>query len=123
MLGKVNQVRANSGLSPLAPSSALTSIGRDWSQNMANAGGISHRPSNQLSAMMPAGWTGWAENVAQAPYGARIGSIEDAVQWAQRALEQSPGHYTNMVGNYNTLGIGLHVQGDYVWVTQNFGQY
>lgn len=123
MLNEVNRVRANAGLGPVAPSSALTSIGRDWSQNMANAGGISHRPSNQLSAMMPAGWSGWAENVAQAPFGNQIGSVEGAVQWAQNALEQSPGHYANMVGDYNTLGIGLHVQGTYVWVTQNFGKY
>lgn len=73
--------------------------------------------------MMPTGWSAWAENVAQAPYGPGIGTIEGGVAWAQNALVQSPGHYGHMVGNYNTLGVGIHVQGDYVWVTQNFGNY
>ena len=110
----INAVRARAGLPALVLRSDISAIARDWSQQMVNAGGISHRPQAQLSAMMPSGWQAWAENVAEAP----------TIQWAQSALEDSPGHYTNMVGNYNVIGIGVAIRSDgQIFITQNFGNY
>ncbi len=111
---QINAVRARVGLPALVLRSDISAIARDWSRQMVNAGGISHRPQAQLSAMMPAGWSAWAENVAEAP----------TIQWAQSALEDSSGHYTNMTGNYNVVGIGVAIRGDgQVFITQNFGNY
>lgn len=110
----VNQVRARAGLPSLAPSSEMNFIARDWSGQMAAAGFISHRPQAQLSAMLPAGWWGWAENVAEAP----------TVEWAQSALEQSPGHYANMTGDYTHLGVGVVTAANgQVFVTHVFAKY
>lgn len=111
---QINAVRAQAGLPALQLRSDISAIARDWSQQMVNAGGISHRPQSQLSAMMPAGWRGWAENVAQAP----------TIQWAQSALEDSSDHYVNMTGPYNVVGIGVAIRNDgQIFITQNFGNY
>ena len=110
----INAVRARAGLPALELRADISAIARDWSQQMVNAGGISHRPQAQLSAMMPAGWRAWAENVAEAP----------TIQWAQSALEDSSSHYANMVGNYNVIGIGVAIRADgQIFITQNFGNY
>lgn len=110
----INAVRANAGLPPVQLRADLSNIARDWSQQMARAGGISHRPQAQLSAMLPAGWRAWAENVAEAP----------TAQWAQSALEGSPSHYVNMTGNYNVVGVGIAVASNgQVFVTHNFALY
>lgn len=110
----INGVRARAGLSSVQLRSDISAIARDWSQQMINAGGISHRPQNQLSAMLPAGWRGWAENVAEAP----------TIEWAQSALEGSSGHYANMVGDYNVVGIGVVIAGNgQIFVTHNFAKY
>jgi uncharacterized protein YkwD len=114
VLGEINDVRAAAGLPPVTLREDVSAISRDWSRQMANAGGISHRPASQLSAMLAAGWRGWGENVASAP----------DIFWAQSGLEQSAGHYENMVNPlYNYVGIGVVVQGATVWVTQNFVAY
>jgi uncharacterized protein YkwD len=113
VLGKINQVRSNAGLGPVAIDPTISTISRDWSQQMASGGFFSHRPSGQLSAMLPAGWREWGENIASAP----------DIFWAQSSLERSPGHYANMVGNFTHVGIGVYVTGQKVWVTQNFVRY
>lgn len=112
-LNAINGVRARAGLSALQLDSSISGIARDWSQQMANVGRISHRPQNQLSAMLPANWRGWAENVAQAP----------TIQEAQTALEGSSGHYVNMVGDYNVIGIGVAIGNNGIFVTHNFAKY
>ena len=110
----INGVRARAGLPAVQLREDLSVIARDWSTQMAAAGFISHRPQAELSAMLPAGWSGWAENVAEAP----------TVQWAQSALEQSSGHYRNMVGQYTVVGVGVVVApSGQVFVTHNFAKY
>ena len=47
-----------------------------------------------------------------------------SIEWAQSALEDSPGHYRNMVGDYNVVGVGVVVAPNgQVFVTHNFAQY
>jgi len=113
VLGKINQVRANAGLGPVALSSAISTISRDWSQQMGQGGFFFHRPSNELNTMLPAGWRQWGENIASAP----------DIFYAQSSLEQSPGHYANMVGSFTHVGIGVYRANGQVWLTQNFARY
>ena len=113
VLGEINSVRAQAGLGPLALDPAISSISRDWSQQMALGGFFEHRPGEQLNVMLPAGWRQWGENIASAP----------DIYWAQSSLENSPGHYANMVGNFTHVGIGVYTNGAQVWVTQNFARY
>lgn len=113
VLGKINQVRANAGLGPVALDPAISAISRDWSQQMAQGGFFDHRPANQLNTMLPAGWQQWGENIASAP----------DIFYAQSSLEQSPGHYANMVGSFTHVGIGVYSTNGQVWVTQNFARY
>ena len=113
VLGEINDVRAKAGLGPVALDPAVSNIARDWSQQMATGGFFSHRPGDQLGAMLPAGWRQWGENIASAP----------DIFWAQSSLENSPGHYANMVGSFTHVGIGVHRSSGQVWVTQNFVQY
>lgn len=113
-LGELNKVRARAGLGPLQLNESVSAVARDWSRQIASAGGISHRPASQLAAMLPPGWRAWAENVASA----------GDIFWAESGLEQSPGHYQNMVNpSYTEVGIGVVIQGGLVWMTQNFVGY
>jgi uncharacterized protein YkwD len=113
VLGEINKVRANAGLSPIGLDPTISAISRDWSQQMAAGGFFEHRPGDQLNAMLPAGWRQWGENIASAP----------DIFWAQSSLEASPGHYANMVGPFTHVGIGVFTNGTQVWVTQNFARY
>jgi uncharacterized protein YkwD len=113
VLGEINKVRANAGLSPIGLDPTISAISRDWSQQMAARGFFEHRPGDQLNAMLPAGWRQWGENIASAP----------DIFWAQSSLEASPGHYANMVGPFTHVGIGVFTNGTQVWVTQNFARY
>jgi uncharacterized protein YkwD len=41
-----------------------------------------------------------------------------------RALVASPGHYANLVNpDLTHVGVGIHLQGDGVYVTQVFARY
>ncbi len=113
VLGEINQVRANAGLGPVVIDSTISAISRDWSQQMALGGFFHHRPGAELNVMLPAGWAQWGENIASAP----------DIFWAQSSLEQSPGHYANMIGPFTHVGIGVYSNGRQVWVTQNFARY
>jgi len=112
-LGEINKVRANVGLGPLLLDPSISAIARDWSLQMASGNFFEHRPGDDLSAMLPAGWRQWGENIASAP----------DIYYAQSGLEQSPGHYANMVGPFTHVGIGVFSTGGQVWITQNFARY
>jgi len=113
VLAEINDVRAQAGLGPVALDPGISQISRDWSSQMANGGFFSHRPGPELSALLPAGWREWGENIASAP----------DIFYAQSTLETSPGHYANMVGNFTHVGIGVHRINGQVWLTQNFVRY
>lgn len=105
----VNAVRAAVGAAPLARSAELDAKAVVQAQAMAAKGTIFH--SADLASGVSPGWRGIGENVAVA------GSAVDA----QRALEQSPGHYANMVnGSYTEMGIGIVPSNGKVFVVQVF---
>lgn len=120
ILKRVNQLRASLGLSPVTRVQELDDIAQNWSEHMAYAGTISHRP--EFQNYYPNGWRGASENVASRQYESEP-DIGDKLyeQW-----QNSPGHYANMVDpDTNTIGIGLtYDASDDKWYgTQNFAAY
>ncbi|MBA3655595.1 MAG: hypothetical protein H0W70_15540, partial [Actinobacteria bacterium] len=54
-VAKINDLRASKGIGTLSVDGGLTQIARDWAQQMANAGDISHNPS--LKDLVTANWS------------------------------------------------------------------
>ena len=105
----VNNLRSSVGVGQLARSGELNSKAQRQADKMAAQGTIFH--SKSLSSGVSAGWSNIGENVAMA------GSIEDA----QKALENSPGHYENMTnGAYTQMGVGVTVKNGTVFLVQVF---
>lgn len=111
-VAKINALRASKGLGQLAVYPELVTIARNWSQQMASAGAISHNPNfpNQVSA----NWRKLGENVG------RGGSVDTLFT----AFVNSPLHYENLVDPvYNYIGVGVVVSPDgTVWTAHQFMQ-
>jgi hypothetical protein len=100
-VAKINALRASKGLGQLAVYPELVSIARNWSQNMANAGDISHNANfpNQVTA----DWRKLGENVG------RGGDVDSLFT----AFVNSPHHYENLVDPaFNYVGVGVVVKSD-----------
>ena len=96
----INALRAAKGLGTLTVDANLTDIARGWSQQMANAGTISHNPNfpNQVTS----DWQMLGENVGQ---GYTVQSLFDA-------FVASPHHYENLVEpSFTRIGVGVVVTG------------
>lgn len=91
--GRINSLRASSGLPALARNGSLDARARDWAKTMAESGSLKH--SNVGSLVPP--WSAAAENVGK---GGTVSSIFGL-------LKGSGGHLANMVGNYTDVGIGV----------------
>ncbi len=91
--GRINSLRASSGLPALARNGSLDARARDWAKTMADSGGLKH--SNVGSLVPP--WSAAAENVGS---GGTVSSIFGL-------FKGSAGHLSNMVGNYTDVGIGV----------------
>lgn len=89
-------------------SAELNAKAQAWSEYMAGRGQLSH---SSLSVGVSPGWSGIAENVAYNSGGLAA---------AQVSLQNSPGHRTNLLGNYNEVGLGVVVSSGVTWVTQVF---
>lgn len=108
-VGRLNDLRAEHGLNPLAVDPALTEIARDWATQMAGANQISHR--RNLTAVAPSNWLVLGENVGAGP----------AVTPVHDALVASPTHYANLVNpRFRQVGVGVVVVGGKLFVAQNF---
>lgn len=94
----INALRTSKGLGTLSVDANLTDIGRGWSQQMANAGTISHNPNfpNEVTS----DWQMLGENVGQ---GYTVQSLFDA-------FVASPHHYENLVEpSFTRIGVGVVV--------------
>jgi hypothetical protein len=97
-VAKINALRASKGLGQLAVYPELVTNARNWSQNMASAGEISHNPNfpNQVTA----DWRKLGENVG------RGGDVDSLFT----AFVNSPHHYENLVDPaFNYVGVGVVV--------------
>ena len=114
---KINAERRKAGLNPLAESTHLTGIARNWSKRMAGSDKLAHNPSR--SAQVTVRWSRLGENVGV--YGAKGASTSQLVDRLHRSLMKSAGHRKNILGKYKHVGIGVVVAKDgTMWVTQNF---
>ena len=95
-VAKLNGLRASVGLPALQVNGDLTTIARNWSTRMAQAGTISHNPD--LAAQAPSTWMRLGENVGVGP----------DVDGLHTAFVNSSAHYHNMVDpQFTQVGIGV----------------
>ena len=129
---QTNQTRAAAGLAPLTRDGGLDAMAADWSNHMAgvyagnggqvqdpaapndcNRSALCHRPDLAAAlANVDPGWRKGGENIG----------VGDDVGQIQNAFVSSPGHYANIVGEYNRVGIGVVTTSDHIWVTLDFMQ-
>ncbi|KAJ2830165.1 hypothetical protein FBU31_002540 [Coemansia sp. 'formosensis'] len=102
MLNQVNAVRAKAGKAALTLSSQLNTIAQSHSQYMSSTSDMTHSdPAGSLGTRAAGAglqWMGAAENIAWNQQ--NVAQVMDA--WIN-----SPGHYANMVGDYNSVGFGV----------------
>ncbi|MDP9028386.1 MAG: CAP domain-containing protein, partial [Actinomycetota bacterium] len=111
ILADTNALRVAGGLAPLVESTAIDTVAQNWSAQMSANGALTHNPN--YSTQIPAGWTGAAENIAS---GYTTTTVVEA--W-----HQSAGHYANIMGSYNAIGIGYYEANGQTYFTQDFGSY
>lgn len=104
LLSAINSERRQQGLNEVSHSDRWQRISRDWSWHIAVQGFLSH------STPPPDGYSQWGENVAMAPNPQRI----------HETLMESPPHRANILGVWNTAGVGVMVDASRIWVTQQF---
>lgn len=109
----INATRAEQGLAPLIRDAHAEYVAQRWTEQLATSGVLEHNPEfhEQLLAGIP-GLAASAENVGMASQGLEV---------VHRGFVDSPGHYANLVGDYERIGVGVVVdaRGE-VWVTHNF---
>jgi uncharacterized protein YkwD len=99
---QINQLRSTQGLPPLQRNSAIDNQARIHSQNMASGQvPFGHTGFSQRVQATGISYRGAAENVAY-----NQGYSDPATQ-AVQGWRNSPGHWTNIKGNYNLTGIGV----------------
>ncbi len=111
ILSDTNALRAAGGLAPLTESTQMDTVAQNWSAQMFTNGALTHNPN--YSTQIPSGWTSAGENIAS-------GYSYDVVV---EAWHQSAGHYANIMGNYNAIGIGYYELNGQTYFTQDFGNY
>lgn len=108
----LNDLRIPRGLSPLGWDDGLANYARSWSATMAGSY-LHHDPNfgNETSQAVP-GWQRAGENVG---VGGNVGSLHNA-------FVASSGHFANMIGDFNRVGIGVVASGGNLWVTVRFAK-
>ncbi|KAJ2709732.1 hypothetical protein H4R19_004099 [Coemansia spiralis] len=102
MLQELNAIRAEVGRSPVSINENLNVMAQDHSQYQASVNTMTHSdPEGTLGSRCSQygiDWDGVAENVAF--------NYQD-VPAVMQGWKTSPGHYANMVGDYNSVGFGV----------------
>jgi cell division septation protein DedD len=108
-LADINALRSSVGLGALTVDPQLTQVAQNWSQQMANAGDISHNPN--LKDQVSGNWSKLGENVGMGP---AIGDLFTA-------FVNSPHHYANLVDpSFNYIGIGVVYSNGTIYTTHDF---
>jgi len=110
------KVIANYG--PLWWDAGLACNAQDWANAMASSGNFSHQ--NLGGLIRTSGYSNFAslgENILVGPGGMTGDAIH--VAWMN-----SPGHYANIMGWYDSIGIAIAYGPDgRVWATEEFGRH
>lgn len=113
----VNASRRAAGLGELFWNGRLACLASEWSAYMAGNGAMSHRDLN-ATIRSPGfeSYTGLAENVYQGNVPANGAAMHGA--WMN-----SPSHRANILGPYDSIGVGYAIAGNRVFATENFGRH
>ena len=120
ILRRINELRAQQGLSPVTRYTQLDSVAQRWSEQMAAQRSMTHNAA--FADQYPAGWTSASENVAV------LGDLDgsDVGDQLFALWRDSPSHYANMVEPaVNAVGIGVAYDSETGswYATQNFATY
>ncbi|HEX4901780.1 MAG TPA: DUF4214 domain-containing protein [Acidimicrobiales bacterium] len=140
-LGRLNDLRRSKGLGPLVWNGAVAAPAISWSQTMSSQDWLHHARDTggddgvephqdyvTINSKIVANWQRLAENVGvSGMYGScTMADLEantaKAVSTLHDAFVASSGHYANMVGDHNQVGIGVHIDGGKLWVTVRFAK-
>ena len=148
-LARLNDLRRSKGLGALAWNEAVTGPSIAWSQTMstqtapgssrvgwlhhardtgANDGVTAEQDYVNINSRLVANWQRLAENVGVSGMRQACSmtdldaSADRAVLALHDAFVASSGHYKNMVGDFNQVGIGVHIDSDEMWVTVRFAK-
>jgi uncharacterized protein YkwD len=140
-LRRLNDLRRAKGLGPLAWNGAIATPSIAWSQTMsaqdwlhhardtgAGDGVEAHEDYVTINSRIVANWQRLAENVGVSSMysSCTMADLEanagKAVLALHNAFVNSSGHYANMVGDHNQVGIGVHIDHAKMWVTVRFAK-
>src|SRR3954452_19226144 len=126
----LNATRASNGKAALQRDAGLDGVARNWSAHMSTVFGrnggvvidnnaktdcersaLCHRPdlADATQSVEPA-WQAAGENIGT---GGEVVGLD-------AAFNASPGHFANVVGDYNRVGVGVVTVGDRIWITFDF---
>ena len=129
---KTNAIRTSRGLSELAQNDDMDQLAQLHSDNMVEHNFYSHVDHQGKSPSKRADdlnfeWRRIAENIAQVPWHENVlkcGNTRSAESISECVVEgwrNSPGHYANMIGEFNQLGVGVAFTNDSIaYFTQVF---
>ncbi|MFP5578677.1 MAG: DUF4214 domain-containing protein [Acidimicrobiia bacterium] len=140
-LRRLNDLRRAKGLGPLAWNGAMAAPSIGWSQTMSAQDWLHHardvgagdgvEPSQDyvtINSRIVSNWQRLAENVGVSSMYSSCtmsdlqGNSAKAVEALHNAFVNSSGHYANMVGDHNQVGIGVHIDHAKMWVTVRFAK-
>ncbi len=109
---KINDLRSEHGLGPLAVDAELVAGARDWTERLRSDGALSHAPD--LSVGVTSYWLKLGENVGVAP--------KDQLDALFDAFVASPDHYANLIDpDFTYVGVGVLYDDDgRMWTTHRF---
>lgn len=118
ILTRTNIDRTGQGKNALAWDPGLACNAQDWSNTMAGSGNFVHQNLGSLiQGPEYANFASLGENILVGPGSMNGDSIH--VAWMN-----SPGHFANIMGWFDSIGIAIAYGGDgRVWATEEFGRH
>lgn len=113
ILEDTNAFRAQNGKAALVLNTAMNTVAYNYSKKMYDECIFEHNPN--YTTQIPGGWMRAGENIAAG---------QDYTNVVQAWID-SPGHRANLLGDFNTIGIGFYSGSNCygTYFTQNFAKY
>lgn len=132
ILEKTNDLRAEKGLAALVQDDEMDILATLHSDNMVKHDFFDHidhqgKSPSERADNMEYGWSRIAENIAYVPWFENVSGCGDTrnaealASCVVKGWENSPGHYDNIVGDFEELGVGIAFTSDSIaYFTQVF---